>query len=227
MLERTGFFAPREMLLRGLRRTRPLVALHAAPALRRACSGSASPAGLAGDRPSASQAPVTAEVAADLGSLGHGYSRAVEDKTELGDAALVEINDLLQKRLDASASRRFAEAEAYDSELRDRFEVTVMHRGRVWRADHGGAKLPPFKVLGGMNVEDGSAPGAEAAAALGKVRQWAAAVDAKQPEAARAIRAELARQAQCRYITVTSRHTCRARAAGAKTPTTTGATALP
>ena len=160
---------------------RSLLALHAAPALRRACSSGGATA-------SASQAPhVAAEAVRDLGSVGHDYSRAAEDQSTLGEGVLVEIDALIRKRLDAITASRWAEAEEIDLELRSRYEVTVRHRAREWRADHGGARLPPFKVLGSAGAVDG-------AEVLAKVRLWAAAVEAKEPQGARLIRAELGRE---------------------------------
>jgi hypothetical protein len=160
-----------------LRRTR-LLSLHAVPALRRACSSSgAAVTALAGDRPSASQAPphVAAEAVRDLGSAG--YSRAADDNSALDDGTLAGINELLRKRLEAITSGGFAEAEALHLELRQTYpEVTVRHRAREWRADHGGLRLPPYKLFG-------AALEAEGAEVLAKVRQWAETVEAKQPQA--------------------------------------------
>jgi hypothetical protein len=114
-----------------LRRARPVLSLHAAPALRRACSsGGAAGTALAGDRPSASQVShLAAEAVRDLGSAGHDYRRAAEDRSALDDGALTEINELIRKRLDAIKASRFAEAEAFDLELRERYEVTVRRLG--------------------------------------------------------------------------------------------------
>ena len=114
-----------------LRRARPVLSLHAAPALRRACSsGGAAGTALAGDRPSASQVShLAAEAVRDLGSAGHDYRRAAEDRSALDDGALAEINELIRKRLDAIKASRFAEAEAFDLELRERYEVTVRRLG--------------------------------------------------------------------------------------------------
>ena len=229
-------------MLRGLVRTRPLVALHAVPALLRACSGATGTA-LAGDRPSVPD--VAPAAVPGFGSIGHDYSRAAEDKTELSDGVLAEINELIRKRLEANTSRRWApraasrlpprawpgasacpavllalgpprlpprslrvasaapcagfayacvhlcrfdEAAALDAELQGRLEVAVWHKAKVWRADHGGLKLPPFAVAGGAEAELG------AAEAVSMVRRWAAAADAKEPETARNLRAELGRE---------------------------------
>ena len=170
-----------------LRRTR-LLSLRAVPALRRACSSSgAAVSALAGDRPSASQEPhVAAEAVRDLGSAS--YSRAADDKSALDDGTLAGINELLRKRLEALAAGRWSEAEALHLELRQTYpEVTVRHRAREWRADHGGLRLPPYKLFG-------AALEAEGGEVVAKVRQWAEAVEAKQPESARRIRADLARE---------------------------------
>ena len=63
----------------------------------------------------------------------------------------------------------------------------MRHRAREWRADHGGLRLPPFKLAG-------AALEAERAQLLAKVRRWAEAVESKQPEGARRLRAELGRE---------------------------------
>ena len=63
----------------------------------------------------------------------------------------------------------------------------MRHRAREWRADHGGARLPPFKLTG-------SAVAADGAEVIAKVRRWAEAIEAKEPEGARLIRAELGRE---------------------------------
>ena len=179
--------AQRSAALEMLRRTR-LLSLRAVPALRRACSSSgAAVTALAGDRPSASQEPhVAAEAVRDLGSAS--YSRAADDNSALDDGTLAGINELLRKRLEALAAGRWSEAEALHLELKQTYpEVTVRHRAREWRADHGGLRLPPYKLFG-------AALEAEGGEVVAKVRQWAEAVEAKQPESARRIRADLARE---------------------------------
>ncbi len=42
----------------------------------------------------------------DFGPLGHDYTRANDDKSELSEEVLGEINELLRKRLEAKMSRR-------------------------------------------------------------------------------------------------------------------------
>lgn len=44
----------------------------------------------------------------DFGPLGHDYTRATDDKTELTDEVEAEINELIRKRLEAKMSRRWA-----------------------------------------------------------------------------------------------------------------------
>ena len=44
----------------------------------------------------------------DFGPLGHDYTRATDDKTELTEEVEAEINELIRKRLEAKMSRRWA-----------------------------------------------------------------------------------------------------------------------
>ena len=43
----------------------------------------------------------------NFGPLGHDYTRAADDKTELTEEATAEINELIRKRLEAKMSRRW------------------------------------------------------------------------------------------------------------------------
>ena len=45
----------------------------------------------------------------DFGPLGHDYTRAPDDKTELTEEVEAEINELIRKRLEAKMARRFEE----------------------------------------------------------------------------------------------------------------------
>jgi cysteinyl-tRNA synthetase len=79
----------------------------------------------------------------DFGPLGHDYTRAADDKTELTEEALGEINELVRKRLEAKMSRSFDVADIHYNELREKYNVSVYDgRTKSWRAD-GGNWAPP------------------------------------------------------------------------------------
>jgi len=81
----------------------------------------------------------------DFGPLGHDYTRANDDKSELSEEVLGEINELLRKRLEAKMSRRFEEADGYYSELKDKYNVNVYDgKKKSWRADGGKWTAPGY-----------------------------------------------------------------------------------
>lgn len=79
----------------------------------------------------------------DFGPLGHDYTRAPNDKTELTEEVIAEINELIRKRLEAKMARRFEEADMHYGELKEKYNVSVYDgRTKSWRAD-GGSWDPP------------------------------------------------------------------------------------
>lgn len=79
----------------------------------------------------------------DFGPLGHDYTRAPDDKTELTEEVEAEINELIRKRLEAKMARRFEEADMHYDELKEKYNVSVYDgRTKSWRAD-GGNWAPP------------------------------------------------------------------------------------
>jgi len=79
----------------------------------------------------------------NFGPLGHDYTRAADDQTELTDEQTAEINELIRKRLEAKMSRSFEEADVHYKDLKEKFNVSIYDgRTKSWRAD-GGNWAPP------------------------------------------------------------------------------------
>lgn len=82
----------------------------------------------------------------NFGPLGHDYTRAADDKTELTEEATAEINELIRKRLEAKMSRSFEEADVHYNELKEKYNVSVYDgRTKSWRADGGNWAPPGYK----------------------------------------------------------------------------------
>ena len=81
------------------------------------------------------------------------------------------VVDAANLRAACKPRRQAVECERFRSVHRNE----LRHHAREWRADHGGLRLPPYKLFG-------AALEAEGAEVVAKVRQWAEAVEAKQPQ---------------------------------------------
>jgi cysteinyl-tRNA synthetase len=82
----------------------------------------------------------------NFGPLGHDYTRAADDKTELTEEGTAEINELIRKRLEAKMARRFEEADVHYNDLKEKYNVSVYDgRTKSWRADGGNWAPPGYK----------------------------------------------------------------------------------
>ena len=67
--------------------------------------------------------------------LGHDYTRAEEDKSEIDETTLEAINLRLSERLSAKFRRDFRSADRLREELEGEYGVSINDQGKTWRAD--------------------------------------------------------------------------------------------